>query len=266
MRKLFLLPLFALIVAFAVACGGGGSKDESANSQPGGSGETTSQTLDMTSANAKLEQLRSFRFDMSMKMDLGNMPDLSSGSEEDDFGAALGALFLALFSDMKMEGSVVAPDKADMKVTFAGEEQRFIRIGDKAWLQENGKWRVASPDEIDTTSLFGESPLDFAQEFLPDEVLQGAKTSKEKVNGVDTTRYSFNKQSLEKMAADLGEDLAEFKDLDKADLNVWLNGDGIPVKVSMSIAGKDDSGSKMSMELELNVRDINANIDIKAPI
>ena len=40
----------------------------------------------------------------------------------------------------------------------------------------------------------------------------------------------------------------------------------MPVKISMVFSGKDEKGQKVSMDLEMNIKDINSNIQIKAPI
>jgi len=71
---------------------------------------------------------------------------------------------------------------------------------------------------------------------------------------------------LANVATELGE-AADFQDVTDANIDLWLMDGNVPVKILMSFAGKDASGNKMSMKLELNIRDINSSsISIKPPI
>jgi hypothetical protein len=245
--------LAALLLSFAVACGGAATGSIGAG-----------QTLDLTDTADKLTALQSFRFDFQMQMDFPDIP--ATGSEEDAFGAAFASAFLSILSDIKAEGAFVSPDKVDAKMSFGGEEVSFIQIGNRSWTKSGSTWKeepVTGPLGLD---LGLGSPTDFLTEFLPGEVLRGAKTSKERMNGVDTTRYSFDKAALEKLVAESGEDVADFQKVSKAKLDVWLSAENIPMKVLMDIAGEDKDGQDMGMRLEMNIRDLNGNITIKPPI
>jgi hypothetical protein len=200
-----------------------------------------------------------------MKLDLGSldMDSLGSDSSEDALGEAFAAAMLGILGDIRAEGAFVAPDQMDVRMTFAGQQMGYVQIGNRAWTNEGTGWESTTA----TQGLgFGESPADLFAEFLPQEVLRGAKTSSENVNGVRATRYSFDKKSLEQIADELGES-ADLEDVTEANLDIWLTDGEIPVKVTMKMAGKDESGQGLSMNLEVNVRDINRNsIQIKAPI
>ena len=270
-KRLFLVPVAGLSIALLVGCGGD-KKDSSAASNSGGSsssssskassaGGGSSQTLDLSKSGTKIAELKSFRFDLSLKLNMGSLGSSSSSSNpstEDAFGAALIGALLGGLGDIKAEGAFVSPDKSDIKLRLAGQEIGMVQLGDKAWVKFGNTWQ---PTEAGDSPLGSGSPADMFKEFLPDESLKGAKTSKEKVNGVNTTRYSFDKKALEA----LGEE-ADLKEVSQADLDIWVNDDNVPVKVTMSMAGKDQSGQKVSMELQMNIKDINGNISIKAPI
>ena len=249
----FLALAAGLAVAFVIACGG--DKDSSA---PG----ALAGPLDLATTADKLLELRSFRFDMTLKLDI---PAASSSNADDDaLGAAFAGALLGVLGDIKAEGAYVAPDQMEVKMSMAGQEMGMVQIGKDAWVKFGPTWQKTTAA---TSGLDFSSPTDLITDFLPQQALAGAKTSQETVNGVRTTRYSFDKKALEKLAAEMGESATGLQELTDAKLDVWLTADNIPVKILMDFAGKDESGQKMSMKLELNVRDLNSDsVKIKAPI
>jgi hypothetical protein len=268
MRKLpwILAPFAAGLLALVVACGGDdGGQSNSDNSTTGGSGSSVSQELNLAEAATQLMELRSFRFNVSLKLDLG-LGDLTdtAGGEDDEFGAALADAFLALFSDISAQGAYVAPDSFDVKIMLAGEEAHMIQIGDEAWVNDGSGWVATDPSEDELTP-FG-SPTDLAFDFLPDEVLQNAEISSEKVNGVNTTKYHFDKASLEAVAADLGESTGDMGEVDEITLDAWLAEGNIPVKIALKASGTNADGGSMSVDVAFEISDINADISIDRPI
>jgi hypothetical protein len=266
MRRLrwLLAPVAFVGLAVVIACGGDKKGADGANASPPRSGGTVSdRQIDLLSTAAELEELRSFRFDMTMKLKL----DASAvSSDEDDLGAAIGAALLGALGDMKAEGAFVAPDQTQMKLRMLGQEFEMVQIGDKAWVKIDGKWQETDASEEMGFSM-GDSPTDLLGGLLPSEVLKGAKVSKEKVNGVEATRYSFDKASLLALAEAMGETGTGFDQVSKANLDLWLMDDKIPVKIVLDIEGEDEDGNAVGMELQMNIRDINSDsIKIKAPV
>lgn len=276
MRNLrpLLLPAAGLMLALVIACGGdkkssgdsasrgSGSSDYGYGSaQSSGSGAGSNQAFNLSASASKLADLKSFRFDMTMKMDLAGAA--GSSSTDDALGSAFASILLGAFGDIKVEGAFVKPDQMDMRMKMSGQEIGVVQIGKKSWVKFGGKWQES--DDSDSSSFgFGNSPAGLFNDFLPSEALKGAKMSQETVNGVKTTRYSFDKKALEQMTKDMGQD---FKEVTQARLDVWVNADSVPVKMLMDFAAKDESGQKMGMKLEMNIRDINSDsIKIKAPI
>jgi hypothetical protein len=259
-----LAPLAAGLLGLIVACGG--DKDSRSSNKSGsssGSGGGVSTELDLSNAASTLLELRSFRFDVSLKMDIDTKG--LAADDDDEFGAGLAAAFLALFSNIKMEGAYVAPDSFDLKMEFAGEEAHMIQVGNKAWINEGSGWKATNAGSGDL-SILG-NPSELAFDMLPQEILRNAKTKSEKVNGVETTRYSFDKASLEAIASDLGVVGAGLDQIDEAKLDVWMTKDDIPVKIAMNFKGKAEDGTKMALAMELNITDLNSDkIKIEAPI
>ena len=260
--RLLVGAVSALLLALASACGGGNdSKDTEAN----GSGGSPASFVNFSESTAKLMELKSFRFDFSMTLDLGGVgvPGIGGSSAEDPMGEAFARAMLGILGEIRAEGAFVAPDQMDVRLSLAGQQLGYVQVGNRAWVNEGSGWQSTAASQ---GLGFGDTPADLFSEFLPAEVLRGARTSSETVNGVKTTRYSFDKKALEQAAQGMG-DSADQEDVTEANLDVWLMDGNIPVKITMNVAGRDESGQSMSMQLEVNVRDINSNsIQIKAPI
>jgi hypothetical protein len=253
------LALFALLsVTLLSACGGKANGSSQTPGEGAGSASPPGAVLDridLAQSAATLDKLKSFRFDMSMKIDVPS----SGASTGDDLGAAVFGLLGAL-GDIKASGALVTPDQAEVHMTLFGQEFGYVQIGDRAWEKTSGKWTATTPD-----GSFEMKPGDLFDGFIPAEVLKGAKTSSERVNGVQTTHYSFDKKALESMLKDLG-DQADFSQVDRAAFDIWLDVDNVPVKMTMDIAGVSQ-GQAIGLKVEMNIRDINdPSIEIKPPV
>ncbi|HEU0074938.1 MAG TPA: hypothetical protein VFS30_13130 [Dehalococcoidia bacterium] len=270
MKKIrwILAPLAAGLLALSAACGGDDDTNNQSNdgATASGGGGAVSQELNLAQAATQLMELRSFRFDLSFSLDLDleGLGELDASDEDDEFGAAFAAAFLALFSDISMQGAYVAPDSFDMQMGIAGEDVHYIQIGTEAWVDDGSGWVVTTPDGGDL-SLFGD-PTSFATDLLPDEVLQNAKITDDEVDGMPAKRYHFDKASLQSLASDLGEDTADFAEIDEMELDVWLIEGDIPVKFEVKVSGTDADGLKMGLEAKFEITDINQDIKIERPI
>ena len=269
MRKLrwILAPFAAGLLALTVACGGDDDDNGNAANDAGttsGGGAAVSQELNLAQAATQLAELRSFRFNLSFNLDI-DLEGLEAGSgDEDEMGAAFAAAFLALFSNVSMEGAYVAPDSFDMQMSIAGENVHYIQIGNQAWVDEGSGWTVTEPDGGDL-SFLGD-PTTFATDFLPDAVLQNAEISDDEVGGVAAKRYHFDKDALEAVAAELGEDTADFAEIQEMELDVWLIEGNLPVKFEVSVSGTDMEGIDMGLDASFEITDINGDIEIEQPI
>jgi hypothetical protein len=257
-----LIPAMAVVAAVAVACGG--EDTGSGGSVQSGSGGTSTRELNFPSAMRGLEDLRSFRMDLSFKLDLGEL--LSSLGEEE---SAFASMFLGMLSNVKVEAAYVAPDSFSAETNLFGEKMKYVQIGRQAWVNEGSGWQETGAEDF--LGGLGSSPTELLKDFLPQEVLEAAETKQETVNGVKATRYSFDRDSLEDLADDYGEDfglnISTLADIEHLNLDVWVSEGGIPVKASMLFEGQDPEGNDMSMELELNITDINSDsVKIRKPV
>jgi hypothetical protein len=151
-----------------------------------------------------------------------------------------------------------APDQARRRSPSGVLRQPDWRPG---LLKTGGNWQQVTAADLGLGTSFEE----LVGDVVPDEVLKVAKTSREKVNGVDTVHYAFDKKALEQLLADFGE-AADLSEVDTANLDIWLSAENIPVKMTMVASGQDADGQKASVKLEFNVRDFNdPSIKIRPP-
>jgi hypothetical protein len=256
MPRWLIAPFAASLVFLAVACGGDDKDNDSANASTGGGGSAVSRELNLANAAQALQDVKSFRFDMSLKMDF-DAP--SGGSDEDEFGAAL----LALFGNISAKGAFAGPDSFEAEASLLGQKMKVVQIGDQAWVNDGSGWEVTDAEDMSMFTMT--SPADLF-EMVPAEVLKNATIKSEKVNGQETTRYSFNKDQLVQLAKDLGEEMVDIDEIERMNLDVWLTKDYIPVKMVMDMKGEAE-GTKAEIKMEFNVTDLNdPNIKIQKPI
>ena len=290
-----LAPMVASLLVLGVACGGdddgddGGASTGASNDTPAATSTTTTATgsaaptgatgstgapastgastdqgsLNVDNVAASLEDVESFRFNMTMSMDF----DMPEGQSSED--AAGAAMLAALLGNIEVEGEYVAPDRVRTSMTFFGMDMQAIQIGDESWTNDGSGWTAdASGDaSMDMMPFDVSDPSEFF-EFIPADQLEGAETSRETVNGFETTKYHFDKDSLTALAESSGESMGmeDFGEVDTMDLDLWLTDEGLPVKMLMNIDGESE-GSQIAIQMEFNISDLNdPGISIERPI
>jgi hypothetical protein len=218
------------------------------------------QKVSLHESAARLQDLQSFRFNLKLKIDLGDIR-ITTGNDDAD---ALATAFLSAFGDIEAAGAYVAPDRAQVSATLGGQQFDYVKIGDESWQNFGNGWQEG--DFASGLFQIEPGPTSVFADLLPQEALDVASTRREKVNGVDATRYSFDKDALSQVATEMGHKMSSFSDTDSVDVNIWLSDDGVPVKLTLDISGTNDSGQKVSLSAELNVTDINSgSVQIERP-
>ncbi|MGE0059490.1 MAG: hypothetical protein AB7P33_02190 [Dehalococcoidia bacterium] len=252
LRPLIVLGAGLLLTIAVAGCSGDKDSASAAGAAAGGSG----QSINLSQSAAKLSTLKSFRFTANASIDFqGTTPSTA----EDALGGAIVDMLLDGLKDVKVEGAVVAPDQLELSVKMSGQEFGLIQIGDKAWVRYFGAWQPIEPESLGLEDGFDFS--DLAADALPPEVVDAAKVTKDKVNGIEATRYSFDKAALQKLA----DDVEPGQDVETANMDVWLTDEGVPVKLVVKMKGKGENGEKVDMQLDFALKDLNSNITIKAP-
>jgi hypothetical protein len=147
-------------------------------------------------------------------------------------------------------------------LTAFGKDTHYVQVGDEAWINDGSGWQ---PERTVDASTLSQGTLPGLPFDLQNDVLSGAKTKTETVNGVETTRYSFDKAALTDVATKLGKQTAGMDKVSAATLDVWLTDDGLPVKLVAHVAG-DSKLSKTTIDLSYDVTDLNSDIKIEKPV
>ncbi len=257
MKTSLLLIVGSLFIALLlVACGDEETKPaaEDGADTPAATAEVTKDAKGPAVSIASLEELKSFRFTIEMHIE---MPDL-----EDEMLEGLAALF----SDIDVTGMFVAPDKSQMKIALGvdGEEMEAIVVGDQTWLRFGEEWTESTEGAMDV-ELF--SPVDLKSSIIDEGMLAVAVTSKEKMNGVDTVHYAVTETSPEQLTELFGAELQGAEMVEEMTIDLWLTADGgYPTRIVAEMAGKDEDGRDMRVELEMNIIDLNdPDIDVEPP-
>ena len=229
------------------ACGGGeeqATKEAAATPTPGG------QAIPI----ASLAELKSFRYSITMHIEI-------PGLEDELFPG-----FAALLSDVEIRGASVAPDKSEMQMTLgeSGQVMGAVVIGERTWFSSGEEW-TETPNRASDVSLL--SPEKVSGSVIDEEVFAGAEPTKEKMNGVDALHYTANQSGLGSLRELLGVAEPENDVPVETRMELWLTEDGgYPVRLMIDARGKDAEGEEVSVQLEMNVTDLNdPGIEIEPP-
>lgn len=202
-----------------------------------------------------------YRFDGQLAL---KMPAGAGGS------GGLADSFAPLLEDVKLSGARIEPDRTQMRLELgsksansplAGQAVEVITIGANTWTRlGQTPWQ-----QSDAGGLAGQF-----ESFTPGDLcdtlsggLPQVTGRKERVNGVDATRYDYTRKDLASGTDILGGEIDSFSDLK---LSVWVTDkEQFPAKVVLDATGdKDLTG--FTVKLELNTSEINApSISINAP-
>ncbi len=259
----WLVTGFVFLLALIVSCGGDDKAATSDGASPSSDGSSTGtiQSVNLEKTASALTELQSFRFNLAVKLDVG---EALATDPEDELGGAIAALLLGALADLRAEGAFVAPDRFEVTLSFGGEDISLVQIGSQSWVKFDGVWQE-SPAGTESLDLSDGVPTEMLGDLLPVEVLEAAETSSEEINGISTTHYSFDKAALLAAGEAMG-DTSGIPDLTEASLDLWLTADGVPIKIVMTASGKDEQGQDMTVEFELILSDFNDDsIEIKPP-
>ncbi len=113
----WLVTGFVFLLALIVSCGGDDKAATSDGASPSsdGSGTGTIQSVNLEKTASALTELQSFRFNLAVKLDVG---EALATDPEDELGGAIAALLLGALADLRAEGAFVAPDRFEVTLSF----------------------------------------------------------------------------------------------------------------------------------------------------
>ena len=242
-----MLPALATLALWA--CTSGGSDSES-------SGGVNTPTPGLTTVQAScdaIQDIQSYRYSITLRFDTPafQQSDAATPNPLSQFAEAL----TALFSDMEMEGAVVAPDRSQALLRFQGEELELRTIGDRSWIRRGATWQEQEPPSQDL--LF--SPASICPDLLDDLApsLAAGSGKVELVNGIETVHYRLDEADLKRLPQLLGRSGQEGLP-SQFGVDVWLErNDGWPVRLEIAASDLDEQGDPISQELFLEFSDIN---------
>jgi len=203
---------------------------------------------------ASLADLDSFRYSIKMHIEIPGLQDeLLPG-------------FAALLSDVEIRGAAVAPDKSEMQMTL-GESGRTIGavvIGERTWFSSGEEW-TETPNGAPDVSLL--SPEKLSGSIIDEGAFAATEPVRETLNGVDALHYSQTQSGLGSLSELLGIGEPQNDVPVETKTNLWLTEDGrYPIRLVIDAKGRDAEGRDISIQLEMNVTDLNdPGIDIRPP-
>ena len=235
------IPALAVaVLALVVACGGGSSGDSG---------------VVVVSCDG-IDDLGSYRYRISVKLAL-------PATGEPGLGEFAGTL-AALLSDFSIEGAYVAPDRRQATLAFQGDEVELRQIGDEKWERLGDAWG----------SLAEEAPE--IEELTPGVVCEELVTAlapsldplgpvEETVNGLAARRYT-GEADLARLGELLGVSAGTALP-DEFAVSVWLAEGDWPLKLEVRSRATDAQGQAGSVELTMELRDINdGGVAIEPPL
>jgi hypothetical protein len=211
-----------------------------------------------------MDDLDSFRYGISVKMQLPGLQSASGATPAPAFGAFATTL-AALLSDFQIEGAYVAPDRRQAILEFQGDEVELRQIGDQSWERLGDAWGELEPGSGEIQDL---TPRIVCEELVRNLApsLDESSAQPDSVNGVSASRYALTRADLTELGNLLG--LAAGADLpDEFQVDIWFAEDGKwPVKLDVRSQTTDPQGQLGSVELSMELRDVNdGGISIEPP-
>ena len=259
MRSLFWTILPALAALALWACTGGGSDSDSSRVAI-----TPTPTLSRVQASCDaIQDIQSYRYSISLKLEAEAFRQTAEATPNplSEFADAL----TALFSDMQLEGSFVAPDRSQVLLRFQGEELELRTIDDRSWVRVGATWQEqASSSDEDVLLTPASVCADLVEDLAPS--LAAGSGEVELVNGIETIRYRLDEADLKGLPELLGRSGEEGLPSEFA-VAVWLErNDGWPVRLEIVASDVDEQGRPISLELFMEFSDIDdPDIEIEPP-
>ena len=251
------LVLGAVLLA---ACGGGGG-----GSNNTGSAGDTNAAARVTASCRAIGEIESYRYTISLKLQSPAFQGSDEASPEDPLSAFTEAL-TALFADMELEGSYVAPDRSQAILRFQNEEVELRAIGDESWVRVGSTWQEQGSSPEPGALLTPQTVCEeIVKELAPS--LSSLELRQEIINGIETDHYQLDEADLERLPELLrGGSGASLPQRFLVDL--WLaRDDRWPVRLQIVASDTNEEGQPIGLELFMEFRDINdPSIEIEPPL
>jgi len=249
LRAAFAVSFPILAAAALAACGGGGGAEGQA-----------------AASCDSISEIQSYRYTINLKLDSpAFQPSASTATPAAPLSAFADALE-ALFSDLKLEGAFLAPDKTQAVLRFKDEELELREVGARSWIRVGNNWEEqdAAADE-DTILTPDVVCRDIVHEIAPS--LDNSESERETINSIATDHYRLDKADIKRLPELLGAG-PETELPDRFQVDVWLAREGrFPVRLDIGAEDTDEQGNPIGLSLYMEFRDLNdPGISIEPPV
>jgi len=258
--------LFAIMLAASLvfsACSGDDDKGSNAAGDSSIAAEATSPPdVDSTAvpilpAAASLSELPSYRYEVTFEGTGSIAASLGIGELT---GEPAGESF-----KYTVKGAWIAPDQAQLELSFAGQQVKQTIIGTQQWVTLAGVTSGPVPADGRAEDLI--LAASFINESTIGSTLDDFDCSEtEEVNGVDTLKCVGDLEDFQQSEDQLRTllDGANVREVTDFDSTIWVaEQGGYAVKADMRVAGKTGDNRDFSLKLNVNIRDIGQVTEIK---
>jgi hypothetical protein len=212
------------------------------------------------------QDLKSFRFAGELALKAPQSGSTGSGGISSVVGS--------LLQNVKFTGAFAAPDRTQFKLDGGGSSPlgtiELIQIGNTSYIKlGSAPWQQSQGDSGASGIVDQVDPRELCRQ-IEQNLTSAVPARNEKVNGIDATRFDYDRAALGKLGDSAGGILGSIVGPngelpENAKLSVWVSEkDKFPVKMQVSASGKQN-GEDTSLNLDLNVTDLNGNVTIDAP-
>jgi hypothetical protein len=246
-----------------VACSGDDDNGSNAAGDSSGPAEATAPpdieptAVPVLPAAASLSQLPSYRYEVIFE---------GTGSIADSLG--IGDLTGAPTGDSfkySVKGAWIAPDQAQLELSFAGQQVKQTIIGNQQWVTLGDAASGPVPADGRAEDLI--LAASFINESTIGSTLEDFDCSDtEEVNGVATLKCVGDLEDFQQSEDQLRTLLegANVREVTAFDSTIWVaEQGGYAVKADMRVAGKTGDNRDFALTLNVNVTDIGKVTEIK---
>jgi hypothetical protein len=208
-------------------------------------------------AAASLSELPSYRYEVTFEGTGSIAESLGIGELT---GQAAGESF-----KYSVKGAWIAPDKAQLELSFAGQQVKQTIIGNQQWVTLAGVASGPVPADGPAENLI--LAASFINESTIGSTLDDFDCSDtEQINGVATLKCVGDLEDFEQSEDQLRSLLegANVREVTGFDSTVWVaEQGGYAVKADMRVAGKTGDNRDFSLTLNVNITDIGKVTELK---
>jgi hypothetical protein len=248
LRPLLAASLLTLCAALGAGCAGFGGVHE----------RVAAPSCD------SIAEIQSYRYTINLKLDSPAFEAAASTATPAPPVSAFADALEALFSDLKLDGAFLAPDRTQAVLRFKGGELELREVGGRSWMRVQGVWQELTASDEDTILTPEVVCRDIVDEIAP--TLDDVEPERATVSNIETDLYQLDKADITRLPELLGAG-TELDVPEKFQVDLWLAREGrFPVRLNIGAEDTDEQGHPIGLSLFMEFRDLNdPGISIEPP-